>query len=187
VRRRAAAALAALALAGPAAAAPEVSVAGFGGLVTRNTWEEVLQVAPIEFAGSGLVGIAGAAAWDLPLAGLELSAELQLVRYLGRQDNWEVNAVPAILRWRPGFAPRPVESLAFGLGISYASALPAVEIAREGSASREKWYWMLEAGFATGRADRDVILRLHHRSTGNGTIGGGGSTNAVVLGLRQSF
>lgn len=189
MRRRGFAGLLALALAAsaPGASALETSVLGFGGVVTRNAWEEVLLVAPIDLARAGLFGIAGAVAWELPVPRLEFGAEVQLVRYVGRQDSWEVNVVPAILRWSPGFAPRPLESVAFGLGLSYASARPEIEIARGGTASREKWYWMLEAGFATGRADRDLILRLHHRSTGGGTIGEGGSTNAVVLGLRQAF
>lgn len=177
----------ALAASASAAAALETSVLAFGGLVTRNTWEEVLQIAPIDLAESGLVGLGGEIAWDLPFAQLQLGAELQLVRYRGRQDNWEVNLVPATLRWNPARAPRPLESFAFGLGFSYANDLPEVEIERGGTASREKWYWMIEAGFATQRDDRDYVLRLHHRSTGNGTTGGGGSTNAVVFGIRQSF
>lgn len=189
MRLRGTAAFAGLALAATAtgAAAVEASVFVFGGTVTRNTWEEVLQIAPIDLFGAGLVGVAGAATWDLPVSGFQLASELQLVRYLGRQDNWEVNLVPAIVRWSPDGALRPLDSLAFGLGVSHASALPAVEIARGGTASRGKWYWMIEAGFATGRDDRTYILRLHHRSTGNGSLGEGGSTNAVVVGIRQSF
>lgn len=189
MRRRGTAALAGLALAATAtgAAAVETSVLVFGGTVTRNTWEEVIQIAPVELFGAGLVGVAGGAAWDLPITGFQLAAELQLVRYFGRQDNWEVNLVPAIVRWSPGRALRPLDSLAFGLGVSYASDLPAVEIARAGTASREKWYWMMEASFGTGREDRTYFLRLHHRSTGNGSFGEGGSTNAVVVGIRQTF
>jgi hypothetical protein len=176
------------ALALPASAgAVETSVMGFGGLVTLNPWEEVLTVLPIEGAGAGIVGVAGAAHLDLPIRGLEIAAEVQLARYVGRQQSWEVNLVPAMIRWRPDTAPGPLASLAFGLGFSQASAPPAVEIRRGGDSSREKWYWVMEAGFAAARPDREIVLRLHHRSTGNGSIGFGGSTNAVVIGLRQQF
>lgn len=185
--RRVGAAVLALALSAPTARAVETSVMGFGGLVTLNPWEEILTVFPIEGAGAGILGVAGAVHLDLPVRGLEFAAEAQVARYVGRQQNWEVNLVPAMIRWRPEAAPGPLESLAFGLGVSRASGVPAVEVRRGGTASRDKWYWVMEAGFVSGRSDREIVLRLHHRSTGNGTIGAGGSTNAVVIGLRQQF
>ena len=177
----------ALALAAAPAGAVETSLMAFGGLVTLNPWEEVLTVLPIEGAGAGIVGVAGAAHLVLPVRGFEIAAEVQVARYVGSQQSWEANLVPAMLRWRPERPPGPLRSLAFGLGFSRASAPPAVELRRTGAASRDKWYWVMEAGFAAARPDREIVLRLHHRSTGNGTIGSGGSTNAVVLGLRQRF
>ena len=186
-RGGAAAALVALALSAPAAHAVETSVMAFGGLVTLNTWEEVVAILPIEWAGAGIFGVAGAVHVGLPIRNLEFGAEVQLARYVGRQQSWEVNVVPAIARWRPETPLGPLESLAFGLGYSYASEPPAVEIRRGGDSSRDKWYWVIEAGFAAARPDREIVMRLHHRSTGNDSIGFGGSTNAVVVGLRQRF
>lgn len=154
----------------------------FGGANTLDTWEEVL-TGDIDPAGSGLFGIAVARDWRLG-ARLTLGLEAQLVRHTGRQTHWEVN-LPLVLRRR--FEGGPVAGLGFALGLSQASALPPIELAREGRTRRERAYWAIEAAFRTGREDREVVLRLHHRSSAWGAFGEGGSTNSVVLGLRQSF
>jgi hypothetical protein len=176
-----------LGLAAAGAEAMERSVLVFGGLVTRNDWGEVVTLDGVEYAETVITGVAGGLHWDLPNPRFAFSMELQLVKYFGFQDSWEVNAVPAMIHWRPANPPGPLESLGFGMGFSYASEPPAVEEARGGATSREKWYWALELGFDTGRPDRDLIMRIHHRSTGSSTIGTGRSTNAVVVGLRQYF
>jgi hypothetical protein len=79
--------------------------------------------------------------------------------------------------------------LGFGLGWSFASEPPVNEARRgnDGVTSREKWYWTFEMGFKTAADNRDLVLRLHHRSTGFSTVGEGRSTNALVIGIRQSF
>lgn len=188
LRRASSAAGVALALSVTGAAAMEKSVLLFGGLVSRNDWGELVTLDGVEYADTVITGVAGGVHWDLPNPRFAFSMELQLVKYFGFQDSWEVNAVPAMIHWKPANPPGPLESLGFGMGFSYASELPKVEASRgDGETSREKWYWALEAAFDTGRPDREVVLRIHHRSTGSSTIGKGRSTNAVVVGLRQYF
>jgi hypothetical protein len=177
-----------LALPGTGAAAMDRTIMVFGGAATLNDWLEVVAVTPIESAETGLIGIAPGLSWDLPDPRFKFSVEVQVVKYLGYQQSWEFNVVPAMIRWFPKEQPG-LESVGFGLGYSFASEPPVNEARRgnDGVTTQEKWYWTLELGFETARPDRDVVLRLHHRSTGAGTMGEGKSTNALVIGIRQIF
>lgn len=169
------------------ASAQEKTFLAFGGFVTLNNWVEVVAVTPIKSADTGLVGIAPGLIWDLPNPRFKYSVEAQLVKYQGYQQNWEVNIVPAMIRYFPEDNPG-LRSIGFGLGFSYASEPSPNEVRRNDEpASQEKWYWTIELAFDTKREDRDFVVRLHHRSTGAGTIGYGGSTDAVVVGIRQYF
>lgn len=187
IARTGAAGLVALALWGTGAAAMERTLLVFGGPVTLNDVAEVLAVDGVEYSDATIFGVAGGLRWDLPHPRFRFSMEAQLARYFGSQESWEVNLVPAMIHYVPRDGIGPLESLGFGLGFSYASEPPAVELARGDDTTQEKWYWAIEAAFESGRPDREYILRIHHRSTGSSTIGYGRSTNAVVIGLRQSF
>jgi hypothetical protein len=179
--------LLALALWGTGAAAMERTFLVYGGPVTLNDAIEVLSVDGIEYSDATIFGMAGGLRWDLPHPRFRFSMEAQLARYFGSQESWEVNLVPAMIHYVPRDGIGPLESLGFGLGFSYASEPPAVELARGEETTQEKWYWALEAAFESGNPNREWVLRLHHRSTGFSSIGSGRSTNAVVMGLRQSF
>jgi hypothetical protein len=183
-----AAGLAALILSAPGAEAfDRRSVLVFGGPVSLNDWGQLVTLEDVEYADATIFGVAGGLTWDLPHPRFRFSVEAQLARYFGSQESWEVNLVPAMIHYVPRNPIGPLESVGFGLGFSYASEPPAVELARGDATTREKWYWALEAAFDSGKPSREYILRIHHRSTGVETIGTGRSTNAVVIGLRQYF
>jgi hypothetical protein len=171
------------------AVAGQKTLSVFGGFVTNNNFVEVLGVTPIDYGDTGVFGVAPGMIWDLPNPSFKLSAEFQIVKYAGYQDNWEFNIVPIMIRWFPKEGDNPgLKSLGFGLGVSWASHPPENEIRRNDEpTSQEKYYWTIEAAFDTKRPDQDFFVRLHHRSTGRHTIGYGGSTDAVVLGVRQYF
>ena len=187
IGRAGAAGLVALALSTAGAAAMERSVLVFGGPVSLNDWGDLVTLNGVEYSEAVIFGVAGGLTWDLPHPRFRFSVEAQLARYFGAQESWEVNLVPAMIHYVPRNPPGPLESLGFGLGFSYASEPPEVELARGDETTREKWYWALEAAFDSGNPNREYILRIHHRSTGSSTIGSGRSTNAVVFGVRQSF
>jgi hypothetical protein len=166
--------------------AAERNVMVFGGIQTANVWEEVVLFDDIRFLDAGLVGLAGGIDWPLGASRASLGLEAQIVRHFGDQDHWEAN-LPAVARYRFAAPRLPVESVAFGLGLSYASKVPATEVAREGQSRRTLFYWTAEVAFRTPAEDVSVALRLHHRSSGFGIFGDSGSSNAIVLGVRRNF
>ena len=153
-------------------------------------WEDILiDSAGTEFVESYLLTAAlsrqYAARYDGALA---LEAEGQVVRHFGDQTHWEFNAVPLLLRWnRFPWSARVASSAAFGLGLSYASEMPPVEVELEGESSQWLVYWVMELTAGPVDAPWAVSLRLHHRSVGYGLMGEEGGMNAVGLGVRLSF
>jgi hypothetical protein len=119
---------------------------------------------------------------------LQLEVEGQVAYNFGAQDHWEFNVVPLMARWnRLPWSSRFASSVAFGLGFSYASELPPVEVELEGESSQFLIYWVAELTAGPHDASWAASLRLHHRSVGYGLLGDEGGMNAVGLGLRYSF
>lgn len=119
---------------------------------------------------------------------LTLEAEGQVVRYFGDQDHWEFNVVPLVTRWhRFPWSDRVATSAAFGLGLSYATELPPVEVEIEGESAQWLIYWVLELTAGPTDAPWSVSLRMHHRSVSYGLMADEGGMNAVGLGLRYRF
>jgi hypothetical protein len=186
--RAGAAGLVALALwATVAGAEPRKSAMVFAGPVSLNDWGDLVTLNDVEYSDAVITGVVGGLTWNMPSPRWQFSMEVQVNKYFGSQDSWEFNVVPAMFHYVPKRELGPLQSLGFGLGFSYASEPPAVELARGDETSQEKWYWTLEAAFDTENPNREVVLRIHHRSTGSSTIGTGRSTNAVAIGLRQYF
>ena len=177
---------------GGAQAEPSLSV--FGGLLTDNPWEEVVFLPwKVDLQRPGLVGIAAAYPLGAPIrlrhGSIDFALEGQAVRHFGLQSHWEFNLPLSI-----GFTPERrilgvLDRVAFGIGPSYATRAPAFEAQRgRGRAERVLIYWNAEAERQlASRPGDSIFIRLHHRSDGYGSIGDGGSSNGVVLGLRRRF
>ena len=118
---------------------------------------------------------------------LAVELEGQVAYSFGDQTYWEFNIVPALLRWR--FRPTHGfdTSAAFGLGLSFTTDMPEIEVELEGESSRDLMYWVLE--FTAGPTDAPwaLSLRLHHRSVAYGLLGEDGGLNALGLGMRWRF
>lgn len=172
----------------------EASLSVFGGLLADNPWEEVVFLPwKVDFQRPGLVGAAAAYSLGAPIrlrhGELDFAIEGQVVRHFGLQSHWEFNLPVSI-----GFTPDRrilgvLDRVAFGIGPSYATREPALEARRGGGrAERALIYWNAEAErHFDSRPGDSIFLRLHHRSDGFGTIGDGGSSNGLVLGLRRRF
>lgn len=119
---------------------------------------------------------------------LDLEFEGQVVYNFGSQSHWEFNAVPIIARWkRFPWSSRIKTSAAFGIGLSYATELPPVEVALEGESRQTLIYWVAELTAGPVDAPWAVSARLHHRSVGYGLFAKDGGMNAVGLGVRYAF
>jgi hypothetical protein len=159
-------------------------------ITTQPGWEDLfIDTAGTRFADSYLLTAALSRQYAHRYDGaLAIEWEAQAVRHFGDQRHWEINAVPIVLRWqRFPWSARVASSLAFGLGLSWASELPPVEVELEGESSRTLVYWVMEATAGPPESAWAGSLRLHHRSVGYGLLGDEGGMNAVGLGMRFRF
>jgi hypothetical protein len=159
-------------------------------IATQPGWEDIILDAPnTKFVDSYLLTLAVSRQYaERKNGALTLEAEGQVVHHFGEQTHWEFNAMPIVLRWnRFPWSPHVATSAAFGLGLSYATALPPVEVELEGESHHTLVYWVMELTAGPVDAPWSVSLRLHHRSVAYGLMGDKGGANAVGLGLRYRF
>ncbi len=134
--------------------------------------------------------LAGAISWTFANyweSDLSLELEGQVVRYFGDQDHWEFN-VPVTARWKQFPWNGTVKTTAaFGLGPSYATQVPPIEVELEGDSQKFLVYWFVELTFGPPKANWTTVLRLHHRSTGFGALAEDGGSNSLAAGVKFSF
>ena len=119
---------------------------------------------------------------------LQLEAEGQVAYVFSDQHYWQLNAAPIMARWqRFPWNRKVATSAAFGLGLSYATELPELEVQLEGETKQLLVYWVAELTAGPPEASWAVTLRLHHRSVAYGLMGEEGGMNAVGLGVRYMF
>ena len=154
---------------------------------TQPGWEDIIIDAPnTRFVDSYLVTLALSRQYaERKQGALTFEAEGQVVKHFGDQTHWEFNAVPVVLRWhRFPWSERVATSAAFGLGLSYATELPPVEVLLEGESHQTLVYWVLEMTAGPVNSRWAASLRIHHRSVAYGLMGDEGGMNAVGLGVR---
>ena len=157
----------------------------FSGSLTEAAWEKAINPSEVRFAGSGLVG--AGLGWDRAFGSrpLRYGFEAQAVKHFGKQDHLELN-LPLVLRYSRNLKqPFEFSGAAFGLGLSYATKVPQVEVDRSGASQRLFFYWMAEVEFATRAPDTSTYFRLHHRSDGFGILDVDSGSTALVLGWRK--
>jgi hypothetical protein len=119
---------------------------------------------------------------------LQLEVEGNVAYAFDEQHYWQLNFAPLMARWQKFPWNHSVEtSAAFGLGLSYATELPELEVKQEGDSSQLLVFWVAEVTAGPPGADWAISLRLHHRSVGYGLFGDKGGMNAVGLGVRYMF
>lgn len=158
---------------------------GVIGTMTENRWHDAFVPGRVQFADSHLVG--GALGWDRQIGDsrFRYGVEAQLAVHFGRQDLLELT-VPVVLRYVPE-EQTAVRSIAAGLGLSYASEIPQVEIDRNGASQRLFVHWMAEVEFGLSDPTKSAFVRLHHRSDGYGIFEVDAGSTGFVLGLRHRF
>jgi len=163
------------------------AVAIFGGIMTDNKWEDTVAPWNLDYRDSTFLGLAASHVIGRFDDRLGFEIEGQVIRHFGDQDHWEFN-LPIIGRWETFPWDEVVDtSLAFGIGPSYASEKPKIEVDNEGDSQRWLVYWMVEIEAGPPDKDWSVILRLHHRSEAFGLVADEGGSNAMVIGFKKRF
>jgi len=116
-----------------------------------------------------------------------LEGEGQVGYNFGDQHHWEFN-IAAMPRWRKfPWSNRIATTVAFGLGVSWATEIPEVEVALEGESHQLLAYWVIDLTIGPPRSRWVASIRLHHRSPAFGLFGDDGGMNAPSLGVRYAF
>jgi len=158
---------------------------GFVGVMTTGSWYETLRPWDVTLEDSYMLG--GALGWDRPIGDsrFRIGVEAQVMAHTGRQDHFELS-VPLVLRYAPNRS-RLFRSAAAGLGLSYATKEPQVEIDRNGASQRLFVHWMAEVEFGPPEPATTGFLRIHHRSDGYGLFEVDAGSTAYILGIRKRF
>ena len=161
----------------------------FGRVADVHSWHNIfLDPTQVKFLDANLV--AGAMSFTFARYledALNIEIEGQVVRYFGDQDNWEFN-LPVAVRWKRFPWENTVETTAaFGLGPSYATEIPPVEVELNKDSERFLFYWFLELTAGPPKANWATVLRLHHRSGGLGLLTNEGGSNSLALGIKYFF
>ncbi|MCW8860256.1 MAG: acyloxyacyl hydrolase [Deltaproteobacteria bacterium] len=161
----------------------------YTGQLTTNHFEDFFTGERIRQKNSYLLAVALARQIGRWEDRLSYELEGQLVKHFKRQDHWEFNLL-GVLRWEKFFWDQWLEtSAAFGLGPSYATAEPEVEIEKDGESARFMVYWMLELAVAPFKLQPrlELISRIHHRSNAFGLVADNGGSNALTIGFKYRF
>lgn len=155
--------------------------------MTDQVWEDIfLNPVGLTFRDARIVGVAATWMWDAPVTRLSWGVEVQAAKWFGRQTNLEANLL-GVLRYTPAQQIGPIRSLAFGIGPSLASEIPAEEFARNGTGRRGLVYWMGEVEFGRSESNLRGFARIHHRSNAYGLLGAQTGSNSLVVGMRRAF
>lgn len=177
-----------LGIAPAAALAQDFALAVYGGRLTREKWEGALSP-DADFADAVIVVAAGSWTASRFFDGkLSCELEVQVGKYFGDQEHWELNL--PLLGFRLHRFPwddHLATSLAWGIGPSYATRVPEVELETNDDSSRWLIYWFGEVTLGPPSAGWDVLLRLHHRSDGFGSVANDGGSNLLGTGFRFRF
>jgi hypothetical protein len=158
----------------------------YAGVLTNNDWHEPFTGKSLKFKDSWLIALAGAKELGRVFDHLVIELEGQVVRHIGEQEHWEFN-VPIVFRWEKFPWDNVVDtSLAYGIGPSYATEVPAEEVARKGDSQRWLIYWMFEVELGLPQSEYwSAIGRIHHRSGAWGAVADDGGSNVLALGLKR--
>jgi hypothetical protein len=174
-----------------AAAADDRTAVNFyvGRISSVNAWHDLLKEPNHAEFVDAYLAVAAVSRTLGRFSGDRLSweAEGQVGYNFGDQSHWELNAAVGPRWWDFPWNDVIATSAAFGLGLSWASEVPEVEVELEGESEQLLIYWSMELTFGPPRGNWAVLLRLHHRSGAFGLLADEGGMNAVALGVRLGF
>ena len=157
--------------------------------MTSDHWEDVfIDTFNLDFVDSYFVVIALARKIGGYKDKLSFEIEGQVVKHFDYMDHWEFNGL-ITGRWEKFPWDNTIDtSLAFGMGPSYATDEPQVEIDNNSETSKFLVYWMIELALGLPEHPQTaLILRLHHRSNAWWLINEDGGSNAIGFGLKYRY
>jgi hypothetical protein len=173
---------------GLSASATDYALSIYAGQLTTEKWEQAI-LPTAEFVDATIV--VTAMSWTFARFfdhGLSLELEGQVGKYFGDQDHWELNFPIFGLRWhRFPWDAHVATSFAWGIGPSYASEIPPIELETNDSSNRWLVYWYAEVTLGPPKKAWEALFRLHHRSDSFGLVADDGGSNAVCAGIRYRF
>jgi hypothetical protein len=159
----------------------------YTGKMTDDDWPKSLTPS-VELVDSKLAAVAWSQVFHRSSSQpWSLEWEANAVKHWGVQDHWEYNLAVGGRWHRFPWSNTVRTSLAFGLGPSYATEIPQVEINRGDESQKWLVFWYLELALGPPDSDWSGILRLHHRSDAFGALGDATSSNALTAGVRYAF
>ncbi|TWI70747.1 hypothetical protein LZ24_02167 [Desulfobotulus alkaliphilus] len=169
--------------------ARDISLTVFGGQSTRNVWEDFF-ISPftLDFADSRIAACAMAYTFArIPDWHLSFELEGQIVRHWGIQNHWESNLPVVIRHHRMPWSHEFRSSAAFGVGPSWSSDTPPLEVETRGDSQPVLFHWFMELTAGPLQAPWMFTVRLHHRSTGYKLLADKGGLDTLVGGIRWDF
>jgi len=169
-------------LATPAAPQAETGYSVFAGQMSDNEWGEFFDDwGSIRFRDATTFGVGVNREWPVWRLGY-LGTELQVLGWVGEQRHLEFT-LPLTIRTPRTESPY-IPSLAYGVGLSYATSPPESEIARTGESTELLAHWFFEIEFGGPGSDWRPYLRLHHRSHAWEAFDARTGSNALLVGVR---
>lgn len=168
--------------------AEDYALTVYGGRVTDEKWFE--SISPdVNFVDAYI--LVGALAWTwkrLYDGDLTLEIEGQVAKYYGEQEHLEFN-IPVAGRWHKFRWDKVVDtSFAFGLGLSWATEKPKIELMGNNDTTRRLLvYWFTEITLGPPETNWTMVFRLHHRSNAFGLMAEDGGSNTLAAGLKFRF
>jgi hypothetical protein len=170
------------------ALAQDYALSLYAGRLTKEKFERAI-LPDAEFADATIIVAAGS--WTVSRffdGKLSCELEAQVGKYVGDQNHWEFNLPILGFRWhRFPWDDHLATTIAWGIGPSYATEVPPVELETNDSSSHWLIYWFGEFTLGPPTANWEVLMRLHHRSDGFGLVAADGGSNAICAGLRYRF
>lgn len=163
------------------------SMVGFAGQLTENDIAEIVTFDDVGLRDAYLAGLGVTRRLGSWREMVDFEVEGQIVRHFGDEDNWQFNAAIGP-RWTafPWNEAVPT-SVAYLLGLSMASRIPAEEQILNDNANRLLIYFLVEVEAGLPEQPWAGFFRIHHRSSGLGRVFEGGGSNWLVLGVRRFF
>jgi hypothetical protein len=184
----------ALSLSAPSTAkGRELSYQVWVAAMSNNTVGQVIFLPhTISLSGSGLLGLALqrrlGPVLETGLGRLYFEGEVHMVRHFAGQRHWEFNLPFGIRLTTARRMLGLADSLAFGLGPSYATEPPPHEARPGVPNARFRVYFHIEAARQLSDANgTQLFLRVHHRSGVWGLVAPRGSSDAIAIGFRRRF